>query len=64
MRNNLVIILPNPDKSCGKNRYNSKKEAETVAEEQEIIFAKDDLKLKVYLCPSCSGWHLTRTKSE
>ena len=50
------------DRSCGKNRYPSKKEAEAIAEEQEIIFANQDLELKVYLCANCGGWHLTRKK--
>lgn len=58
--NKKRIIPSPPQKSCGKNRYSSKREAETVAREQEIIFASDDLELKVYLCASCSGWHLTR----
>lgn len=51
-------------RSCGKNRYKSKKEAEAVAREQEIIFANQDLELAVYLCSNCGGWHLTRKKSD
>jgi len=47
-------------KSCGKNRYNSRKEAETVASEQEILFNQENLELKAYRCSSCGGWHLTR----
>jgi hypothetical protein len=50
--------------SCGKNRYNSKVEAEQVAAEQEIIFAADDLKLSVYLCSNCGGWHLTKSREK
>ena len=55
----LTAVTP---KSCGKNRYKSKQEAETVGREQEIIFASENLQLKVYLCSSCGGWHLTRKK--
>ncbi|MGE5309766.1 MAG: hypothetical protein ACM3JF_01640 [Sphaerimonospora mesophila] len=51
-------------KSCGKNRYPSKKAAEAVAREQEIIFTNQDLELTVYLCSGCGGWHLTRKKPD
>jgi predicted RNA-binding Zn-ribbon protein involved in translation (DUF1610 family) len=55
---------PPAQKSCGKNRYRSKREAEAVASEQEIIFASQDLELTVYLCPDCGGWHLTRQRAD
>lgn len=54
-------FVPAPvPKSCGKNRYASEREALEVAEQQEIIFANQGLKLKVYHCPFCGGWHLTK----
>lgn len=62
MRSNRPIIPVSTAKSCGKNRYKSKREAETVAREQEIIFAGQDLELTAYLCPNCNGWHLTRQR--
>jgi len=59
-RKKAVFIPAKPEKSCGKNRYKSRAEAELVADEQEIIFAHNDLKLKAYLCADCGGWHLTQ----
>jgi hypothetical protein len=61
MRSKKPFIPTPPQKSCGKNRYNSKEEADTVAREQEVIFSQNDLKLKSYRCSSCGGWHLTKT---
>ena len=49
-----------PQRSCGKNRYNSKREAEEVAMQQELMFASEGLKLRVYHCAFCGGWHLTK----
>jgi hypothetical protein len=60
-RQKSVPIPIKPEQSCGKNRYNSKQEAETIAREQELIFAHEDLKLKTYHCAHCGGWHLTRS---
>ena|GEM_PF-1571007 len=61
-KKNLLKVLPaDRQKSCGKNRYNSRQEAETVAREQEIINASEELKLEVYHCALCGGWHLTRS---
>ncbi len=62
MRQKKASISIPIQKSCGKNRYKSKTEAEAVAREQGIIFANQDLKLTAYLCPNCGGWHLTRQK--
>ncbi len=54
-------FIPAPiAKSCGKNRYHSCAEAKKVAREQEMLFSSSDLKLKVYHCPMCGGWHLTK----
>ncbi|MFZ2560685.1 MAG: hypothetical protein WAW91_03635 [Candidatus Nanoperiomorbaceae bacterium] len=59
---NLRQILPRKtERACGKNRYATRVEAETVATQQMIIFANSqpDLKLSVYKCGFCGGWHLT-----
>lgn len=54
-------FIPAPTlRSCGKNRYNSEAEAKMVAGEQELRFASQGLKLKVYHCSFCGGWHLTK----
>lgn len=47
-------------KSCGKNRYKSKAEADTVAREQELARLDFSLELKSYHCMFCGGWHLTK----
>jgi hypothetical protein len=39
-------------------------EADTVAREQEIISAQDDLKLKSYRCIGCGKWHLSSVKKD
>lgn len=54
------FVPDKPQRSCGKNRYNSEREAREVAEQQELIFASQGLKLKVYHCGFCGGWHLTK----
>lgn len=64
MSQKTFISSSNRPRSCGKNRYRTKKEAEAVAIEQEIIFANQDLELAAYLCSSCGGWHLTRQKPD
>jgi len=59
-KKNLLKILPaDRQKSCGKNRYDSRQEAEIVAREQEVLDQLDELRLKVYHCALCGGWHLT-----
>jgi len=61
MARRKIFQLPAaPAKSCGKNRYNSRNEAEKVAREQELIFANQNLKLNIYHCALCGGWHLTK----
>ncbi|MCL2451332.1 hypothetical protein FWD20_00380 [Candidatus Saccharibacteria bacterium] len=60
MRKIKPFVPPKPVKSCGKNCYQSRQEADAVAREQETIFAGDDLRLKSYHCSSCGKWHLTR----
>jgi hypothetical protein len=46
---------------CGdKQRYTSKREAEQIATQQEMLNYTQDLQLKVYRCATCGGWHLTR----
>lgn len=64
MKTKRQIIPTKPIRSCGKNRYSSKIEAEQIAAEQEIIFASDNLKLSVYLCSNCGGWHLTKSREK
>jgi hypothetical protein len=60
-KNFLTRHYPAPTvKSCGKNRYATRAEAETVAAEQETIFAREELHLHVYHCAMCGGWHLTK----
>jgi hypothetical protein len=53
-------FIPAAPTMCGgKRRYRSKREAEDVKAELEML--KTDLKLGVYRCTSgCGGWHLTR----
>jgi hypothetical protein len=62
VRKKKFLIPEPPVKSCGKNRYSSREEADMVARQQEILFAANDLKLKSYFCGDCGGWHLTREK--
>lgn len=57
------IPLP-PRRSCGKVRYDSEREAKLVAEQQELIFTNNNLQLKVYHCPYCGGWHLTKRQDD
>lgn len=53
------FIPAKPVMCQGKRRYSSKREAEQVREEQELMTR--DLELKVYPCSAgCGGWHLTR----
>lgn len=58
MHKKKIPIPTAPQKSCGKNRYNSEKEATEIARQQELLFANKNLKLKHYFCASCGGWHL------
>lgn len=54
-------FMPAPARrSCGKNRYNSEREAREVADQQELLFASQGLRLNVYHCSFCGGWHLTK----
>lgn len=52
-----------PPRLCGgKRRYPTKREAEHVKEEQELLTR--DLELNIYRCQvGCGGWHLTQVKS-
>lgn len=60
-RHKAKPFVPAPiRRSCGKNRYNSEREAREVADQQELLFASQGLRLKVYHCSFCSGWHLTK----
>jgi len=53
-----------PAAKCrGKNCYNSEKEAEIVAREQESFDLKRELKVDVYKCAWCGKWHLTSSKN-
>lgn len=46
-------------KLCGGKRcYSTKKDAETVKHEQEIL--TPGLELSIYHCVTCGNWHLTR----
>lgn len=58
-RHKKPFIPAEPTRSCGKNRYASKREADIVAEQQQLIFANSGLKLAAYHCSFCGGWHLT-----
>jgi hypothetical protein len=45
------------EKSCqSKNRYNTKQEAESVAQD---CMSKGAPRLTIYKCTHCKGWHLT-----
>lgn len=47
--------------SCsGKRRYALRHEAEQVAADQMNFDL--DVKLRVYKCPHCNNWHLTKDK--
>ena len=60
-RHKTKLFIPAPTRrSCGKNRYNSEREAREVADQQELLFANQGLLLKVYHCSFCGGWHLTK----
>ena len=60
-RHKTKPFIPAPTRrSCGKNRYNSEREARVVADQQELLFANQGLRLKVYHCSFCGGWHLTK----
>lgn len=55
------IVVPAPtQRSCGKNKYNSEREAEDVARAQELNDLTGQLRLRVYHCMFCGGWHLTK----
>jgi len=41
-----------------KRRYNTEKEAETA------ILLSNNLKLNLYQCSSCQGWHLTSKNTQ
>ena len=43
---------------CGKKRYATKYEAERVAAHQKLENRAPNL--RVYRCPDCGGWHLTK----
>lgn len=55
----VKLPLPTP-RSCGKNRYSSRSEAESVAESLELQDLTRELRLRVYHCMLCGGWHLTK----
>lgn len=53
--------FPAPRLCGGKRCYSTKREAEQVKSEQELL--TQDLELTIYRCIQCGQWHLTRTKS-
>ena len=42
---------------CDKVAYPSKREAQTAA---NLRFKQDHVKLRLYECPDCKAWHLTK----
>ena len=54
--------FPAPKLCGGKRCYSSKREAEHVREEQELL--THDLELSIYRCIQCGTWHLTRNKND
>ncbi|MCL2280738.1 hypothetical protein FWC31_02525 [Candidatus Saccharibacteria bacterium] len=60
MRKVKPLIPERPPRSCGKNRYRSREEADAAGRDQEFLFMADDLKLKSYRCVTCGSWHLTK----
>lgn len=53
---------PRPGQSCtAKRRFRSEFEAQRAAELQMLM--QPTLELRVYHCPECGGWHLTRSLS-
>lgn len=55
---NLATFIQTPQMCGEKRRYASQAEAQKVAEEQQLLHP--GLKLAIYKCISCGGWHLTR----
>lgn len=55
-----IFVPAERKRCCGKNRYDSRQEAERVAEEQMLL--TQGLLLTTYACTcGCRGWHLTRS---
>jgi len=46
-----------PLKFCGGKPSYDKKSAQTAANSR---FEQDHVKLRIYNCPKCNGWHLTK----
>jgi hypothetical protein len=58
-------FIPVKPRSCGgKNRYATKREAELVAREQEMRDLRQELRIEVYRCVYCGGWHLTSREKQ
>ena len=55
----LVQILNGPADMCGGKRRYDKKGAVTAKNSR---YHHDHVKLRVYECPDCGGWHLTKLK--
>lgn len=51
--------------SCGKTRYGSKKEAQTVLNERTSSGHRHGRPrfLRAYPCDECGGWHLTKQRT-
>ncbi|MCL1929752.1 hypothetical protein FWF93_01295 [Candidatus Saccharibacteria bacterium] len=63
MARSKKVFQPAKTKTCnGKNCYSSQKEAEQVAQEQELRDVRQELKIGVYRCVYCGKWHLTSKK--
>ncbi len=56
----MPIIHKRLSENCQKRRYDSKDEAEAIAEDQMNL--NPDLKLRVYRCIKCASWHLTKQR--
>lgn len=62
-RKQTVFVPKTPPRCCGKNQYQSRQEAQLVADEQMMI--NQTVQLSVYACIcGCKGWHLTRDSGD
>jgi hypothetical protein len=62
-RKNIPKFYSDQPLCHGKRRYDSESQAQRVAEEQGLLNFAEDLKLSVYRCHICTGWHLTRRQT-
>lgn len=52
----------NTPAACGKRRYSTPQEALNVASHRVGYRGTRTRLLRVYHCPACNGWHLTKQR--